>query len=105
MEQEIVQLLFGSGGIGVMVIAIMKAVKKAWKPENKKLYKIPAGLLSLGGGYVAMQSLSVDGTWTAFGVYLLISAFIMGFQLYGENEAWDDIKKIFPMLLKTLLKK
>lgn len=105
MEQTILTLLFGSSGIAVIIAMIMhNVIKKAWKPENKDLYKIPAGILSLGGGYIALQAIVVAGFWPQFAVFLLLSAFIMSFQLWGENEAWDDIKSAFLMVLRLFVK-
>jgi hypothetical protein len=105
MEQELMNLLFSNGGIAVIIAGIMHAIKKAWKPENKNLYKGLAGLFSLGGGYLALQAVEVSGFWNTSLVYLLLSLFIMAFQLFAENEAWDDIKKAFFALLKILVKK
>jgi hypothetical protein len=104
MEQTIMTLLFGSSGIAVIIATVMHHVVKAvWKPENKNLYKIPAGVLSLGGGYIARQAIAIAGFWPQVAVYLLLSAFIMAFQLYGENEAWDDIKSGFWAVLRLFV--
>lgn len=104
MELDLTLLLFGSGGLAVLVGAIMHAIKKVWKPENKNWYKLPSGLLSLGAGYFALQGMGVEGFWLNIAVYLVLSLFIMAFQLFSENEAWDDIKGVFLLILKTLRK-
>lgn len=82
-------------GAGVVVVGVlMSAVKKAWKPVNKKMYLIPAFVLGYGASLAIM--LTVGWNWLLFlgGGYIITAG-----QLLGQNDIWPEIKPILTAIL------
>lgn len=95
---NLVAMIFGQSGAGVIVGTIMGIVKQNWKPKNKQLYWIPAFLISAVASYGILWYLDSFSLW----VFLLSTIGIAGFQYVSENEAFDLIKKIFKAILVKL---
>lgn len=83
------KLIYGQSGAVALVGIIMGFIKKAWKPKNKHLYWIPAGLLSLASTLAI--TFMVGFNWLTFGATLVLVA---GGQLFLENEAFSGIKEL-----------
>ena len=104
MELDLTLLLFGSGGLAVLVLSCTPS-RRCGSQRTKTGTSYRLGLLSLGAGYFALQGMGVEGILVELQfIYLVLSLFIMAFQLFSENEAWDDIKGVFLLILKTLRK-
>ena len=44
---RIMSLIGGSSGAGIIIATLVGMIKSVWKPKNKKLYWIPASILSV----------------------------------------------------------
>ena len=106
-ETNVVELLFamvgGSSGAGVIIATIVGAIKGVWKPTNKKLYWIPAGILSVGASVGLMWYTEV-AIWSLGGIAVLValSAYTALYELLANNEAWGN--NIKPAVIKILQK-
>jgi len=108
-KQDLITMLFamvgGSSGAGVIVATIVGAIKAIWKPTNKKLYWVPAGILSVISTiglmwYIDMYIWSIGGIATL----VVLSTYTALYQLMANNEAWtNNIKPAIIKILKKLL--
>ena len=44
---RIMSLIGGSSGAGIIIATLVGMIKSVWKPKNRKLYWIPASILSV----------------------------------------------------------
>jgi uncharacterized protein (UPF0261 family) len=100
MEEMIVELVLGQSGAGVLIALVMGAVKKGWKPDNRRLYWIPAVLLSAVASLGVLWYVGAMNIW----LFLLTTAVVSGFEYISQNEMWDLVKAIFGAVVGKLVK-
>ena len=106
-KQDLITMLFamigGSSGAGVIIATIVGAIKAIWKPTNKKLYWIPAGILSVVSSVGIMWYTEVTiWSWGGMALLVALSAYTAMYELLANNEAWTN--NIKPVLIKVLQK-
>ncbi len=99
----IMTMIGGTSGAGVIVAMLVGFVKTIWKPGNKKLYWVPAGLLSLGstvGIFWYLEILNLN-FWIVL-LLLIFAAYTALYEYIANNEQWVKFKPRIIELLKKI---
>lgn len=101
----IMNMIGGTSGAGVIVAMLVGLIKSMWKPKDKTLYWIPAGLLSIGSTvgifwYLEMLALNF---WIVV-LLLVFSAYTAFYEYIVNNEKWAEFKPKIIAILKKIAK-
>ena len=97
--EQILTYVAGASGV---VVAIMGAIKTAWKPKQKWLYWIPASVASAVAAYLVIVLAEVAFTWW---IWLIASALIASFELLVQNGWWPKVRDFLVLIIPKLFKK
>lgn len=100
---RIMSLIGGSSGAGIIIATLVGMIKSVWKPKNKKLYWIPASILSVASTvgifwYVEMLQFSFVNIL----LILIFSGYTAFYEYVANNEQWAKFKPKIIELLKIL---
>lgn len=100
---RVMSMIGGASGAGIIIATLVGMIKSVWKPDNRRLYWIPASILSVASTvgifwYLGMLQLS----FVTILLILIFSGYTAFYEYVANNEHWAKFKPQIIELLKIL---